>query len=241
MTQGTPARVLIAVEGELVRRALVDMVREMPEFALRGAVGDAASVRLVLRSRRVDVLVLDVLLADKLNAAFAEFAEFAVHPRVVLVSPRRHMGLDGACALDCACGFVRERAPLRHIEMALRLVAACDIAGAGHDSRCRTCPLRPTLLPAPLPLTAREQSVFAHIGAGASNQGIAMALGVSVKTVECHRENIKRKLGLDSGARLAAAAVAWRLGEFVVDHDALVWRETMPKPGSPRRRAKSPR
>jgi DNA-binding NarL/FixJ family response regulator len=238
MTQGTPARVLIAVEGELVRRALVEMVREMPEFALRGAVGDAAAVRLVLRSRRVDVLVLDMLLADKLNAAFAEFAG---HPRVVLVSPRRHMGLDGPCAVDCACGFVRERAPLRHIETALRLVAVCDIAHAGDDPRCRTCPLRPTLQPAPLPLTVREQSVFAHIGAGASNQGIAMALGVSVKTVECHRENIKRKLGLDSGARLAAAAVAWRLGEFVVDHDALALRETMPKAGLPRRRGKSPR
>jgi len=238
MTQGTPARVLIAVEGELVRRALVEMVREMPEFTLRGAVGDAAAVRVVLRSRRIDVLVLDMLLADKLNA---EFAEFAAHPRVVLVSPRRHIGLDGACAGDCACGFVRERAPLRHIETALRLVAVCDIAHAGHDPRCRTCPLRPTLQPAPLPLTAREQSVFAHIGSGASNQGIAMALEVSVKTVECHRENIKRKLGLESGARLAAAAVAWRLGEFVVDHDALACRDTTPKPGSPRRRGKSPR
>ena len=238
MTQGTPARVLIAVEGELVRLALVEMVREMPEFALRGAVGDAAAARLVLRSRRVDVLVLDVLLADKLNATFAEFA---MRPRVVLVSPRRHIGLDGACAGDCACGFVRERAPLRHIETALRLVAACDIARAGHDPRCRTCPLRPSLQPAPLPLTAREHSVFAHIGSGASNQSIAMALGLSVKTVECHRENIKRKLGLDSGARLAAAAVAWRLGEFVVDRDAMASRETMPKTGLPRRRAKSPR
>jgi len=236
MTQGTPSRVLVAVEGELVRRALVEMVREIPEVSLRGAVGDAAAALMVLRSRRVDMLVLDVLLADQLKPAFADIG---AHPRVLLLSPRRHIGLDAACAVDCACGFVRERAPLRHLEMALRLVAACPVASAGHDPRCRSCPLRPTLSPAPLPLTAREQTVFAHIGAGASNQNIATALGVSVKTVECHRENIKRKLGLDSGAQLAAAAVAWRLGEFVVDRDALASREPMPNAGSARSRAKS--
>ena len=47
-----------------------------------------------------------------------------------------------------------------------------------------------------------------------SNQLIAATLGVSVKTIEAHRESIKRKLGLHNAVRLSEAAMLWRRGEF---------------------------
>lgn len=52
------------------------------------------------------------------------------------------------------------------------------------------------------PLTAREREVLRHIGAGAANKQIARALDVSVRTVETHRLNLKRKLGLVGQAEL---------------------------------------
>lgn len=208
----TAARVAIAVEGDLLRQSLAEMVRGMPEFSLQGVAADAATAIMATRSHKLDVLFLDVVWAEQLKAAFARDD---IRPRVLLFSPHRHIGLNAACAMDCACGFVRERAPLRHIQAVARIVAACDVPAAGKAERCRRCPLRPTLEPAPLPLTAREREVFARIGAGESNQGIAKALGISVKTVECHRESCKRKLGLGSGAQLTAAASAWRAGDFV--------------------------
>lgn len=54
----------------------------------------------------------------------------------------------------------------------------------------------------PSPLTAREREVLRHIGAGAANKQIARALDVSVRTVETHRLNLKRKLGLVGQAEL---------------------------------------
>ena len=48
---------------------------------------------------------------------------------------------------------------------------------------------------------------FVAEGLGVSN--IALKLGISVKTVETHRENIKNKLGLENSAQLTAAAVRW--------------------------------
>lgn len=45
-------------------------------------------------------------------------------------------------------------------------------------------------------LTDREFEVFQLIGRGVGTTNIAAMLGVSVKTVEAYRVNIKRKLGL---------------------------------------------
>jgi len=216
---GSAAQVLIAVEGNLLRFALAEMVRGMPEYSLRGVAADAATAIMTMRSHKLDVLFLDVVLAENMKAAFGGHG---THPRVLLFSPRRHIGLDAACAMDCACGFLRERAPLKHIRVVARIVASCDVPAAGKSKRCQTCPLRPSLEPAALPLSPREQEVFARIGAGDGNRAIAGALGLSVKTVECHRESCKRKLGLNSAAQLLAAAVAWRAGDYVPDHvDAL--------------------
>lgn len=58
-------------------------------------------------------------------------------------------------------------------------------------------------------LSDRELEVFEHIGRGQTLHAIAEGLGISVKTVETHRENIKRKLDVKSATELARFAVAW--------------------------------
>jgi len=55
-------------------------------------------------------------------------------------------------------------------------------------------------------LSDRELQVFQLIGTGAANRDIAARLGISVKTVESHRENLKKKLGLSAGIDLSRAA-----------------------------------
>ncbi len=56
-------------------------------------------------------------------------------------------------------------------------------------------------------LTEREQEVLTQLAAGASNDEIATALGISSKTVNRHRENIMRKLNLHSRADLVKYAI----------------------------------
>jgi DNA-binding CsgD family transcriptional regulator len=50
------------------------------------------------------------------------------------------------------------------------------------------------------------------IGKGLSTRQAADALNLSVKTVESHRQRIKRKLGLGTGAQLVQYAVNWFSG-----------------------------
>ena len=60
-------------------------------------------------------------------------------------------------------------------------------------------------------LTVRELEVLEQLKSGKSTKLIAVALGLSARTVDLHRANIKRKLGLRTGAELIAYA-SQRLG-----------------------------
>jgi DNA-binding NarL/FixJ family response regulator len=56
-------------------------------------------------------------------------------------------------------------------------------------------------------LTAREQTILLQLAQGMSNKEVAMELDISVHTVETHRKNVKRKLGISSTAGLTRYAM----------------------------------
>ncbi len=60
-------------------------------------------------------------------------------------------------------------------------------------------------------LSDREIEVLELIGRGHGTRKIALTLHISVKTVEAHRENIKRKLSLSDANDLVQYAVRWVL------------------------------
>jgi two-component system response regulator NreC len=62
------------------------------------------------------------------------------------------------------------------------------------------------------PLTPREREVLRLLALGHTNREVAERLVLSVRTVESHRENIQRKLGVRSRAELTNAAL--ELGLF---------------------------
>ena len=57
-------------------------------------------------------------------------------------------------------------------------------------------------------LTPREREVLTYIAEGYTNQEIANALVISVKTVDRHRENIMHKLNLHNRVELVKYAIA---------------------------------
>jgi DNA-binding NarL/FixJ family response regulator len=63
-------------------------------------------------------------------------------------------------------------------------------------------------------LSHREMHVFLLIASGLGTKKIAHSLRLRVKTIETHRENIKHKLGLNSGRQLVECAIRLVGGEL---------------------------
>lgn len=68
-------------------------------------------------------------------------------------------------------------------------------------------------------LSNREMHIFQLLGSGLGIKQIADSLDLSVKTVESHRENIKHKLRLSSGAELRQRAAQWVAKTFCAEED----------------------
>ena len=76
------------------------------------------------------------------------------------------------------------------------------------------------------PLTPRERAVLAAVERRLTNPEIAAEMYVSVRTVESHIANLRRKLGADSRGALVAAAGTQRGDSLDVPHNPLRGRAT---------------
>ncbi len=63
--------------------------------------------------------------------------------------------------------------------------------------------------PSAAQLSQTELIILHHIGMGASSREIANKLNRSSKTIDAHRANIKRKLGMSSSSALLNFAIQW--------------------------------
>ncbi len=102
-----------------------------------------------------------------------------------------------------AAGYILKDVPTEDIYTAIRDV----MAGKTYLCRGASASLAPKTADGREPLTAREQTILLELAQGKSNKQVALDLDISVHTVETHRKNIKRKLGINSTAGLTRYAL----------------------------------
>jgi len=69
-------------------------------------------------------------------------------------------------------------------------------------------------------LTNAEMRVLGRVGRGMHDEEIAAQLGISRRTVQTHRTNISRKLGIHTSTKLMAYAITCGLDRFSVEQEA---------------------
>ena len=158
---------------------------------------------------RLDDLAPDVILMDLnmpgLNGLSATemILERRPQTRVLMLSMHDTPEYISTALGHGAMGYVLKDVPTEEIKRAI------DTVMGGERYLCTGAEgaLAPILAGGREQLTNREQTILLQLAQGRSNKEVALVLDISVRTVETHRKNIKRKLGISSTAGLTRYAL----------------------------------
>lgn len=197
-------RIMLVDDHPLVRDGLRARLEAVPHFRVV-AEADSGPEALGLANKvDVDLVLMDITMRDGSGIeATARFTE--QHPDIAVLMLSMHDKLEYVTqAMQAgARGYVLKDAPGKDIVLAIDTV----IAGGIYYSAALARQLARPAQAQDNQLTLREQEVLRHIANGESNKQIARDLDLSVRTVETHRLNIKRKLGIEGQAELIKFAV----------------------------------
>jgi len=208
-------RVFIVDDHPIVRQGLRRMIDLEPDLTVCGEADSERQARALLRSVAPDVVIVDLSLTDGDGIELVRDLH-AQHPLLPLLVLSMHDELIYAQRLLSAgaSGYIMKRAASDQLLSALRLVleggiylsdALADATGTlPRDTGRVLSEANPVDR-----LSNRELQVLSLIGRGLSSRETAGTLGVSVKTVESHRQSLKRKLHLATNALLLRYAINW--------------------------------
>lgn len=203
-------KVLVVDDHPLVRKGIALCLSSHKDMKIVGEIGDAREVLSQALELRPDVILMDIdmphvsgltvtrLLCDKLPEI-----------KVLILSIHESPEYIRQAIQAGACGYIFKGASAADFAYAVETVCRGEVyftpemlrLTLDHSSREDANGER-------FRLTSREQEVLVQIAEGWSNKEIANKLGVSGRTVEFHRGQLKCKLKLHSSANLARFAVA---------------------------------
>jgi len=202
-------RVLLVDDHPLVRDGLKSRLCGVPGLEVVAEAGNAGEAFEAVERACPDLVLMDVGMKD-VNGIELTAKLMASHPdlRVLMLSMYDNPEYVHRAMQAGARGYVLKDAPSSEIINAIQAIAAgqtyLSASISGRLSRAQT--------PRPV-LSLRESEILACLAKGYASKQVALELGLSIRTVETHRQNIKRKLNLAGQAELIKYAIE-RCREF---------------------------
>lgn len=220
----TPAEVhsvVIIDDHDIVRFGLGTLIGFCKALRLVGSAPTLAEGLRLISQHQPDLVISDLSLEDSKGLDTLRAVVQAQAPRAVLVISMHDEMLYGEQVLALgARGYVmKENAHAVTEQAALAVLRGETWISPELNARLlnrllqrsRPAPLgdpSPSRTDASQALSTRELEVLEVLRTGKTTKEIAFQLGLSARTVDIHRANIKRKLGLRSGAELIAYALS---------------------------------
>ncbi len=207
---GRKIRCLLAHDHVLLRQGLRRLLEDEPDFEVTGEAGDAAECLRRIFESRPDVVIAEINTFG-LSASEAELlvARESVHTKLVLLNEEERPGSafdDLKTVVECPAA--RQTSVEQLVKMVRSVCHREDSEPQSADELRRAVESAP---PRESALTTRERQVLKLLAEGKTVRGAATDLGVSSKTVDAHKFNLMRKLGIHNKAELVMWAIQKRV------------------------------
>jgi len=201
-------RVLLVEDHRMVREALREVLMKVQDIEVVGEAGDAQDALAQAQSLAPDVIVLDIRLPD-LNGIelAARLRDSGSTAKIVALSAFSDKRFVTEMLRSGASGYVTKSAAGSELVRAIRAIADGQGYFSPEIAGTLVADVRDRATAAGAPLARREREVLRLIAEGLRSPEIATQLMITVATVEVHRRNIMRKLGLRTVAELTKHAI----------------------------------
>ena len=208
--------VFILDDHDIVRFGLETLIASYTSLQL---VGSASSLAMGLRriaDMQPDLVISDMSLGDckGLNTVSAVVEAQAPRPVLIVSMHDELIYAEQALALGAKGYLMKESAHAMMAPAAFAVLRGETWVSPKVSSRILNRLMKRSPVASQqegaatgIPLSTREVQVLEKLGGGKTTKQIAFDLGLSSRTVDVHRANIKKKLGLKSGSELIAYAI----------------------------------
>ena len=197
-------RILVVDDHPMVAEGIQSILESYDDLDVVGTLGDGNSVVQALDDLAPDVILMDLNMPNVGGLTATEMVlERRPETRILILSMHDNPEYVTSALGHGAMGYVLKDVPTDEIKIAI------DTVMQGQQYLCTgaTGALEPKSNHLAETLTNREQTILLQLAQGKSNKDVANSLEISVRTVETHRKNIKRKLGISSTAGLTRYAM----------------------------------
>ncbi|MCL6283046.1 response regulator transcription factor [Ruegeria sp. 2012CJ41-6] len=200
----TPIRVLIVDDHPMVAEGIQSILESYDDIAVVGTLNTGQEAVDQALALQPDVILMDLNMPGVGGLSATEILlERAPTMRILILSMHDSSEYISSALSHGAMGYILKDVPTDEIKQAIDAVMRGErylCTGASGSLQPKNGETREAL-------TGREQTILLQLAQGKSNKEVAIALDISVRTVETHRKNIKRKLGISSTAGLTRYAL----------------------------------
>lgn len=189
---------IFVIDDEEETRGILSMILQDEGYDVV-CFADGAAFLSLARTRVPVCVFLEVRIPDKIGLDILKKLRSENYPApIFMISGQGNISMAVDAIKIGAIDFIEK--PFRSSEISARVKAIDALSHAGNGDQTSK-----TFLPylqGREPLTRREREVLEQITAGASNKEAGRQLGISPRTIEDHRANIMKKVGVKNAAEL---------------------------------------
>jgi len=195
-------RVAIVDDHPMVAEGIQAILEDYDDIEVVGLFTNGQDIVDAVEGLSPDVILMDLNMPNLGGLSATEMVlERRPGTRVLILTMHDNPEYISTALGHGARGYILKDVPTDEIK------AAIDTVMRGETYLCTGASGAIAPRPGSEVLTSREQTILLELAQGKSNKEVALSLDISVRTVETHRKNIKRKLGISSTAGLTRYAL----------------------------------